>query len=177
MENQTAIIERAGIITMKGNPLTLIGQPLKVGDKAPDFEVLDSDLSVVKSSTFLGRRCIISAVPSLDTPVCSLETCKFNNQIAELPSDVVMLTISTDLPFAQKRWCQAESVENIQVLSDHKNCSFGYAFGVLIKELRLLARAVFVVNKKGIIDYIEIVGELTNEPNYRLAIDAACNPE
>ena len=177
MTNQTTKIERAGIITMKGNPLTLIGQALKVGDKAPDFEVLDSGLSVVKSSTFLGRRCIISAVPSLDTSVCSLETRKFNEQIAELPSDVVMLTISTDLPFAQKRWCQAESVENIQVLSDHKDCSFGYAFGVLIKELRLLARAVFVVNEKGIIDYIEIVNELTNEPNYRLAIDAACNPE
>ena len=172
MKVPTVIKERTGLVTMKGGPLTLLGDPVNVGDKAPDFEVLADDLSTVKFSSFRGRICIISSVPSLDTPVCSLQTRRFNEQADRLGPDVVTLTISMDLPFAQKRWCQAENVENLQTLSDHRDASFGTAFGVLIKGLRLLARAVFVVDKDGSVRYARIVDELTNEPDYKSVLDA-----
>ncbi len=160
-------------VTMKGNPLTLVGNEVKVGDTAPDVEVLANDLSAVKLSSFRGKVCLICSVPSLDTSVCDRETRKFNEQAASLGDDVVVLTISMDLPFAQKRWCAAAGIENVQTLSDHREGAFGKAFGVLIEELRLLARAVFVVNKEGIVRYIEIVSELTNEPDYKAALKAA----
>ena len=166
-------MERKDVITMKGNPLTLVGDEVKVGDAAADFEVVANDLSTVKLSSFLGKVCIISSVPSLDTPVCDTMTRRFNEAAGELGEDVVVLTISMDLPFAQSRWCGAAGVENVQILSDHREADFGEAFGVLIKELRLLARAVFVVNKEGIIRYIEVVNELTNEPDYEAALKAA----
>ena len=166
-------MERKDVITMKGNPLTLVGDEVKVGDAAADFEVVANDLSTVKLSSFLGKVCIISSVPSLDTPVCDTMTRRFNEAAGELGEDVVVLTISMDLPVAQSRWCGAAGVENVQILSDHREADFGEAFGVLIKELRLLARAVFVVNKEGIIRYIEIVDELTNEPDYEAALKAA----
>ena len=166
-------MERKDVITMKGNPLTLVGDEVKVGDAAADFEVVANDLSTVKLSSFLGKVCIISSVPSLDTPVCDTMTRRFNEAAGELGEDVVVLTISMDLPFAQSRWCGAAGVENVQTLSDYREAGFGEAFGVLIKELRLLARAVFVVNKEGIIRYIEIVDELTNEPDYEAALKAA----
>lgn len=165
--------ERKGTITMKGNPLTLLGDEVKVGDKAPDFEVLANDLSPVRLSLFRGKVCIISSVPSLDTPVCDTQTRRFNEGAGRLGDDAVVLTISMDLPFAQKRWCGAAGVQNVQTLSDHREASFGTAFGVLIKELRLLARTVFVVDKAGTIRYIQMVDELTKEPDYEATLKAA----
>lgn len=165
--------ERTDVITMKGNPLTLCGDEVKVGDAAADFEVLGNDLSAVKLSDYKGRVVIISAVPSLDTPVCDVQTRKFNEEATSLSDDVVVLTISTDLPFAQSRWCGAAGVENVTTLSDHRDVSFGEAFGVHIKELRLLSRAVFVIDREGVIRYVQIVPELTNEPDYESALEAA----
>ena len=162
--------ERKGIITMKGQPLTLLGKGLKVGEPAPDFEALTNDLSPVKLSSFRGKICIISSVPSLDTSVCDMMTRRFNEEAGSLGGDVVVLTISMDLPFAQSRWCGAAGVENVQTISDHRDVSFGNAFGVLIKELRLLARAVFLVDKEGIVRYVQIVNELTNEPDYEAVL-------
>ncbi|HLB73036.1 MAG TPA: thiol peroxidase [Sedimentisphaerales bacterium] len=159
-------------ITFHGNPLTLVGRQLKCGDRAPDFEVLANDLSPVKLSDFRGRVCVISVVPSLDTPVCDIQTRRFNEEAAALGGDVVVLTISMDLPFAQKRWCGAAGIKNVRTLSDHRNAAFGKAFGVLIDELRLLARAVFVVDADGIIRYKQVVQELTNEPDYDAAMKA-----
>lgn len=165
--------ERKGQITIEGNPLTLIGNEVKLGEPAPDFEALDNNLSPVKLSSFKGKVCIICSVPSLDTSVCDIETRRFNKEAGQLGPDVVVLTISMDLPFAQKRWCGAAGIKNVQTLSDHREAAFGAAYGVLIKELRLLARAVFVVDKDGVVRYIEIVDELTNEPNYEAALKAA----
>jgi len=164
--------ERTGIITVEGKPLTLLGEEVKVGDKAPDFTVLDNDLSPVNFATYRGKICIISSVPSLDTPVCDTETRRFNQEAGRLGSDVVILTISMDLPFAQKRWCGAAGVDKVQTLSDHREASFGTAYGVLIKELRLLARAIFVVDRDGIIQYIQLVEELTKEPDYEAVLNA-----
>lgn len=164
--------ERAGVITMKGNPLTLVGKELKVGDPAPDFEVLDNDLTPVRLSSFKGKVCVVSAVPSLDTPVCDMETRRFNEEAGTLGSDVLILTISMDLPFAQKRWCGAAGVDKVITLSDHRDASFGTTFGVLIKELRLLGRAVFVLDREGTIRYIQIVKEVTNEPDYDAVLEA-----
>ena len=157
---------------MKGKPLTLIGTGVNVGEPAPDFEVVANDLSLVKFSSFSGKTCLISSVPSLDTSVCDLQTRRFNEHARTLGGDIVILTISMDLPFAQKRWCGAAGVQNLQTLSDYRSAQFGSAFGVLIKELRLLARAVFVVDAKGIVRYIQIVDELTKEPDYNSALEA-----
>ncbi len=164
--------ERSGIATIEGKPLTLVGEEVKVGDKAPDFTVLDNDLSPVNFSSYRGKVCVISSVPSLDTPVCDTETRRFNQEAGRLGSDVVILTISMDLPFAQKRWCGAAGVDKVQTLSDHREASFGTAYGVLIKELRLLARAIFVVDRDGIIQYIQLVEELTKEPDYEAVLNA-----
>ncbi len=164
---------RTCVVTMKGNALTLQGNDIEAGDKAPDFEVLDNDLSTVKLSDYTGKVVIISSVPSLDTPVCDIQTGKFNQEAAKLSADAVVLTISMDLPFAQKRWCGAAGVDNVRTLSDHRDASFAMGFGVLIKELRLLARAVFVVDKAGTVRYVQIVDELTHEPDYEAALDAA----
>ena len=163
--------ERTGLVTMKGNPMTLVGLALKVGDKAPDFEVTGNDMKPVKSSSFSGKVCIISSVPSLDTPVCDMETRRFNKEAAGLGPDVVILTISMDLPFAQKRWCGAAGVDRVITLSDYKTAGFGTSYGVLIKELRLLARAVFVADKNGVIQYIQIVKEVADEPDYSAVLN------
>ena len=160
-------------ITFKGNPLTLVGSSPKVGEPAPDFEVLGNDMLPVKLSELQGKIRIICSVPSLDTPVCDTEVRKFNEHATSLGDDVVVLVVSMDLPFAQQRWCGAAGVENVQTLSDHRDAEFGSKYGVLIKELRLLARAVFVVDKAGSIRYIEIVGEITNEPDYGAALKEA----
>ena len=165
--------EREGLVTMKGSPLTLVGNEIKVGDQAPDCEVVGKDLGPVKISSFRGKVCIISSMPSLDTSVCDMMTRRFNEQAVSLGEDVVVLAISMDLPFAQTRWCAAADVENVYIFSDHRSASFGQAFGVLIKDLRLLARAVFVVDKDGIIHYIETVGELTDEPDYEAVLKEA----
>ncbi|MDP2898694.1 MAG: thiol peroxidase [bacterium] len=164
--------ERAGLVTMKGNPLTLLGNEVKAGDKAPDFVALDTSLSPVRFSSFRGKVCILSSVPSLDTPVCDLETRRFNEEAGKLGEDVVVLTVSMDLPFAQKRWCGAAGVTRVKTLSDHRDASFGMAYGVLIKELRLLARAVFVVDRQGTIRYVQLVKEVSSEPDYDAVLKA-----
>jgi len=164
--------ERDGLVTMKGNPITLMGTELQVGDKAPDFVAVDNDLNPVSFDSFRGKVCIVSSVPSLDTPVCDMETRRFNDEAGRLGDDVEILTISMDLPFAQKRWCGAAGVDRVQTLSDHRDAAFGQAYGVLIKGLRLLARAVFVVDKEGTIRYIELVKEIASEPDYDAVMTA-----
>jgi len=164
--------EHHGAITMKGNPLTLIGSLPEVGKAAPDFEVLDTNLTPVKLSSFKGKICIIASVPSLDTPVCDIETRRFNTEAAKLSTDVVVLTISMDLPFAQKRWCGAAGIDKVITLSDHRSAEFGAAFGTIIKELRLLARAVFVIDRSGIVRLVQLVKEVTQEPDYGAVLSA-----
>jgi len=169
---EQAMKERKGVVTMKGNPLTLIGNEVKVGDVAPDCTVTANDLSAVKLSSFRGKVCIISAVPSLDTSVCDIETRRFNQEAAGLGQDVRILTISMDLPFAQKRWCAAHDIEAVMTLSDYREASFGMAYGVLIKELRLLARAIFVVDRDGKVRYVQLVKEIATEPDYAAVLEA-----
>jgi thiol peroxidase len=164
--------ERAGAITFKGNPLTLLGNELKAGDAVPDCTLLGNDLSPVKLSSYQGRVCIFSSVPSLDTPVCDMETRRFNQEAGGL-GDVAILTISMDLPFAQARWCGAAGVDKVVTLSDHRDAAFGKAYGVLIKELRLLARAIFVADRAGVIQYIQLVKEMSEEPDYAPVLAAA----
>ena len=164
--------ERPGAVTFQGNPLTLQGNEVKAGDKAPEFVALDTSLNPVSLSKYQGKVVIITTVPSLDTPVCDLETRRFNEESAKLGDGVVVLTVSMDLPFAQSRWCGAAGVTHVTTLSDHKDASFGLAYGVLIKELRLLARAVFVVDRKGVVRYAELVKEVTHEPDYDSALKA-----
>ncbi len=165
--------ERKGVITFKGNPMTLLGPEVKAGDKAPDFRVVDSGLAPVTLADFRGKVKIISAVPSLDTPVCDMETRRFNEEAAKLPGDVVVLTISLDLPFAQKRWCAAAGIDKVKVLSDYQDRSFASAYGVLIKELKLLSRSVFVVDGSDTVRYVEHVNEVAKEPDYAAALAAA----
>lgn len=164
--------ERSAAVTLHGNPFTLLGNELNVGDPLPDVAVLDNDLNPVKLSSYKGKICVISAVPSLDTPTCDMETRRFNETAGQLGDDVVILTISMDLPFAQKRWCGAAGVEKVVTLSDHREAAFGKAFGVLIKELRLLARSIFIVDRNGTIQYVQHVKELSEEPDYNAVIDA-----
>jgi thiol peroxidase len=164
--------ERPGIVTIHGNPLTLVGEEVKVGAAAPEAELLDNDLKPVKLSSYRGKILVVASVPSLDTPVCDLETRRFNDEAAHLGGDIQMLTISMDLPFAQKRWCGAAGVERLKTLSDHREAAFGQAYGVLIKELRLLARAVFIIDREGTLQYTQMVKEVTNEPNYEEVLQA-----
>jgi thiol peroxidase len=165
-------MERKGVITMKGNPMTLVGPELKAGDKAPDFTVMDNGLQPVTLAKSAGKTRLISVVPSLDTPVCDAQTRRFNEEMAKLPANVEILTISMDLPFAQKRFCSTAGL-NIPCYSDFNQASFGQAYGVLIKELRLLSRAIFVVGPDNTIRYVEIVPEVTTHPNYDAALKAA----
>jgi len=162
--------EQKGLVTFKGNPLTLVGNEVKVGQRAPDFVAIDNNLSPIRFSSYLGKICVISSVVSLDTPVCDTQTRKFNEEASHLGPNVVILTISMDLPFAQKRWCGGAGVNRVQTLSDHRNASFGTGYGVLIKELRLLARAVFIIDQKGILQYKQMVKEVTNEPDYEAVL-------
>jgi thioredoxin-dependent peroxiredoxin len=166
------MLERPNLITMKGQPLTLLGQEVKIGAPAPDFVAVANDLSDFRFSTLKGQVCIISSVPSLDTPVCDFETRRFNEEATGLGPAVKILTISMDLPFAQKRWCGAAGVENLTTYSDHRDAAFGLAYGVLIKGLRLLARAVFVVDKGGLVQHAQLVPELTSEPDYEAVLQA-----
>jgi thioredoxin-dependent peroxiredoxin len=164
------MVERVGAITMKGSPLTLIGPEIKAGDKAPDTVLVANDLSEVKLSSFKGKKIILSVVPSLDTPVCDLETRRFNQEASKLP-DVVVLTVSRDLPFAQKRWCGAAGVEAVKTLSDYKG-NFGETYGVLIRGLGLLARCIFVIDETGKVTYTQLVKEVTHEPDYEDVLKA-----
>lgn len=164
--------ERTGIITMHGNPLTLLGSEVNTGDTAPDATLLDNDLNPVTISSYKSKVCVISSVPSLDTPVCDIETRRFNQEAEALGEDVAILTVSMDLPFAQKRWCGAAGIDRVITLSDHRNASFGEAYGMLVKELRLLARAVHVIDREGVIRYIQIVNEMSEEPDYDEVIES-----
>lgn len=164
--------ERTGIVTMKGNPVTLLGNEIAVGDAAPDVELTATDLSPVRISAYRGKVCVISSVPSLDTPVCDMETRRFNKEAASLGEDVAILTVSMDLPFAQSRWCGAAGADRVVTLSDHRTAAFGEAYGVLIKGVRLLARAVFVMDREGVVRYVQTVGEIASEPDYDAVIAA-----
>jgi len=166
-------MERKGVATFGGKPLTLVGNEVKVGDRAPAFTVIDKDLSEVRLSDFTGNVKIISVTPSLDTPVCNLQARKFNEEAGALGSKVSVINISMDLPFAIDRFCTSAGIEKIRTLSDHRNASFGNAYGVPIKELRLLSRSIFIIDQSDIIRYIEIVPELTNQPNYDKALAEA----
>lgn len=165
-------MERQGATTFKGSPLTLVGPELKAGDKAPDFEVVDVKMQPVTLGNTAGEVRIFSVVPSLDTPVCDMQTKRFNEEAAKLPN-VKMYTVSMDLPFAQKRWCGAFGVDNITMLSDHKNGSFGEHYGTLIKEWRVESRAIFVVDKDNNVKHVEYVKEVADHPNYDAALAAA----
>ena len=167
--------ERTGIITFKGNPMTLLGPDVKEGDKAPDFAVVDNGLQAVTLADSAGKARLITAVPSLDTGVCDTMTRKFNEEAATLSDAVAVYTISVDLPFAQKRWCGNAGIDQVETLSDYQERSFGLNYGILIKELKLLARAVFVIDKDDKIVYRQIVEEVTDEPDYAAALDAVKN--
>lgn len=164
--------EREGVITFKGGPLTLVGDEVRVGQMAPEFSVLDGELGEVTLASSAGKVRLICAVPSLDTPVCDQETRKFNELAAGLPDDVEILTVSCDLPFAQGRWCGAAGIDRVKTFSDHRDTSFGVNWGVLIKELRLLTRAVFVVDRDDKVTYAQIVPEVTELPDYDAAMNA-----
>ncbi len=164
--------ERAAATTLKGNPFTLVGPELKAGDKAPNFTVVGNDLKEVRLTDTAGKVRLISVVPSLDTPVCDAQTRRFNQEAAGL-GDVAILTISMDLPFAQKRWCGAAAVDKVTTLSDHRDASFSTAYGTLIKELRIDSRAIFVVDASDTIRHVEYVKEVADHPNYDSALAAA----
>ena len=166
-------MERTGIITFLGGPLTLLGNPVEKGQKAPDFTVLDNELSPRTLADYKGKTLILSVVPSLDTGVCDLQTRRFNSEAAGLGAGVRILTISCDLPFAQARWCGAAGATQLETLSDYRDLSFGTTYGVVIKELRLLARSIFVINKDGVVTHTEIVPEVTHEVNFDAALAAA----
>ena len=166
------MIERQGAVTLRGNPMTLVGAELKPGDKAPDFTLIGNDMKPVTLADTAGKVRILASVPSLDTPVCDAETRRFNEEAANLPG-VEILTVSMDLPMAQSRWCGAAGVKNVRTLSDYRERYFGPAYGVLIQEIKLDARAVFVLDKDNTIRYAEYVKEVAEHPNYAAALDAA----
>ena len=165
------MVERKEAVTLRGTPFTLVGPEIKVGDKAPDFSVIGNDMKPVTLADTAGKVRILATVPSLDTPVCDAETRRFNEEAANLPG-VEILTVSMDLPMAQKRWCGAAGVTNVRTLSDYRERSLGPAFGVLIKELQLDARAVFVLDKDNTVRYVEYVKEVADHPNYDAALAA-----
>ncbi|MEW5910426.1 MAG: thiol peroxidase [Thermodesulfobacteriota bacterium] len=163
--------ERKNAVTLHGNPLTLIGNEIHIGDKAPDASFLDNNLKPVKISDYKGKVVVLSVVPSLDTPICDMQTRRFNSEAASL-GKVAILTVSMDLPFAQKRWCGAAGIDKVQTVSDHRDGAFGEAYGLLIKELRLLARAVLVIDSHGTIRYYQLVREVGQEPDYTAVLNA-----
>ena len=163
--------ERKGVITFQGNPLTLLGPGLKVGDKAPGFTLLNNQLQPVTQAAYRGKTLLLSVAPSLDTPVCAIQTKKFNQELKDLGPSAAIVTVTADLPFAQGRFCGAEGL-TITTLSDHKDLSFGDAFGTHILELRLESRALFVVGKDGTLKHVQYVPEITLEPDYAPALAA-----
>lgn len=165
-------MDRFGDVTFKGEPLTAVGSKVTVGQKAPDFKVLGNDLAEISLADTSGKVRLIASVPSLDTPVCDLEIRRFNQEAVSLGPDVEVYTISMDLPFAQKRWCAAAGVDRVKTYSDHREASFGLGWGVLVKELRLLQRAVFVVDRDDIVRYTEYVREIGDQPDYAAALNA-----
>jgi len=169
----TTATERSGAVTMKGDPKTLVGESLQVGQKAPDFELTGTDMAPKTLQDFSGKVKILEVVPSLDTSVCDQETRTFNEKAAELGDQIAILTISMDLPMAQSRWCGAAGVDRVTCLSDYKTHHFGYDYGLRIKELGLLARAVIVVDQNDVIRHMELVPEIADEPDYDAALKAA----
>ncbi|GBC92139.1 putative thiol peroxidase [bacterium HR15] len=165
-------MERVNAVTFKGTPLTLVGPELKPGDPAPDATLVTQDLQTVRLKDYFGKVLLISVVPSLDTGVCAAQTRRFNEEASRLPDSVRVLTVSMDLPFAQKRFCGEADIDKIEVLSDHREASFGQAYGTLVKELRIETRAVFVLDPSGTIRYVEYVPEITQHPNYEAALNA-----
>ena len=168
---ELASIETKNTFASKGNPLTLVGQQIKVGDSAPEFVLSDNTLKDVKLSDFKGKVIVLSVFPSIDTPVCASQTRTFNKKATELSEDVNILTVSKDLPFALGRFCAAEGINNIHTLSDYKSSKFGLEYGFLIKELQLLARGVVIIDRQGVIKYKEITKDIVEEPNYDKAIE------
>ncbi|HHT66555.1 MAG: thiol peroxidase [Caldicoprobacterales bacterium] len=164
--------KRANLVTMGGNPVTLLGNEVKPGDKAPDFTVLTGDMQPYSLKDAGSKVKIISVVPSLDTGVCEMQTLRFNNEALEL-EDTIILTISVDLPFAQKRFCNAHSIQNVMTLSDHKDLSFGLNYGFVMEENRLLSRGVVVVDQDNIVRYVEYVKEVKEHPDYQKALEEA----
>lgn len=165
-------VERPQAVTLKGNPLTLVGPELKVGDKAPEFTAVTQNLQSFSLADAEGKVRIFSVVPSLDTPVCDTQTRRFNKEATELPG-VKIYTISMDLPFAQSRWCAAAGVDRLVMLSDHRDASFGQSWGTLIKELRLESRALFVVDDQNVIRHAQYVPEVAEHPDYEAALATA----
>lgn len=163
--------ERTGIVTLKGNPLTLIGPEIKVGDPAPDFKMNEGLGHVVTLNTYEGKIKVFNVIVSVDTPVCDVQTKRFSQEAAKFPEDVEVITVSMDLPFAMSRYCGNAGIENLKNLSDYQFASFGEAYGTLIKENRLLARAIFVVDKDNIVRYVEYVPEVGQEPDYDAALE------
>ena len=164
--------ERKGVTTFKGDPLTLIGPELSPGQAAPDATAVGNDLKPVSIKDFRGKVLVLVTVPSLDTSVCDTEARRFNEAAAGLGKDVEIVVVSMDLPFAQKRWCAAAGVDRVRTLSDHRDAAVGNAYGILIKELRLLARTVFVIDREGTIRYVQRVKEMTHEPDYDAVLEA-----
>lgn len=165
--------ERVGDVTLRGKPMTLLGEPVEVGDTAPDFVAVKQDMTEIKLSDFGGKTIVLSVVPSVDTKVCAMQTRAFNEKAAALGEDIVILTISMDLPMAQKRFCAAEGIEQVTTLSDYRYWDFANKYGHRIKENGLLARAIYVIGPDGVIKYKQLVPELTTEPDYDAAIKAA----
>ncbi len=166
------MMERSNVATFKGSPLTLVGPEIKVGERAPAFKLVGNDLADISSAAFGGKVLVLSVAPSVDTPVCATQTRRFNQEAAGLSDEVAILSVSLDLPFALTRFCGAEGIERVTTASDYKYRSFGEAYGVYIRELGLLARAVFVVGRDGTVKYAQYVPEVTNEPEYTAALDA-----
>lgn len=164
--------ERSNAVTFKGEPMTLVGAEVRVGDRAPDFRVVGNDLADIECDSLQGKVRVLSVAPSIDTPVCAMQTRTFNKEAAGLSEDVVILSVSLDLPFALKRFCGAEGIERVITASDYKYRTFGEAYGALIRELGLLARAVFVIDREGRVAHAEYVSEVTNEPDYTAALKA-----
>ncbi len=165
--------ERSGAITFKGKPVTLVGNEISVGQPAPEFSAVGNDLSGVSLSAYRGKVIILSVVPSLDTPICDLQTKRFNEEAGRLGDNVIVLTVSMDLPFAQKRWCASAGASHVVTLSDYKDRHLGANFGLYVKELGLLARAVYVIDKTGVVRHAQLVKEIVEEPDYNAVLSAA----
>ncbi len=169
---QADLIERIGVVTMKGKPITLVGPEIKVGQKAPDFLTQGTDMGDTRLGNFKDKIKLIASVPSLDTPVCDMEIRHFNEEASRVSKDVTIIFISMDLPFAQKRFCSAADIDNVKTLSDHRLASFGTNYGVLIKTMRLLSRAIFIIDKNDTVRYVEYIKENSSQPDYDKALKA-----
>lgn len=170
--SKSILIQTHDLVKANDKYVTLLGTQINIGDKAPNFKVVDKNFSPVQLSDFQGTTLLISVVPSLDTGVCSLQTKRFNEEAANLPKNVTILTISNDLPFAQKRFCKVENVDQVKVLSDSVWRDFGENYGLIIKNMGLLTRAIFIIDDQGVVKYKELVANISQHPNYESALAA-----